>query len=282
MPKRHDKLNPKHAGPYKVLKQEKNDISCVHLADPTIVKEFHVTEVALWVGTEEEAEEAARWDNDVYVVRKVLAHRGNIYIKTHMEFLLQYSDGQKLWMPYGKRKDQIDSTLEALQIYCMHTPELCTFCMNDRVARKYIRENTRKLDEIDIKTDDIFYLDIRWYSWVKEGKDRITWFQDLQLPNKDETIYVSKCKAGIKVNGNKQVKIHDTLLGDEFLFNSYDLLRFAYRKEPGACILIDQQMIDQYKMCAMQHTKLFKNGSQHHEDEKYFDMVVDIEMSYLQ
>ena len=44
-----------------------------------------------------------------------------------MEFLLEYKDGEKVWMPYGKRKDMIDSTLEALQIYCVHTPELYTF-----------------------------------------------------------------------------------------------------------------------------------------------------------
>ena len=49
--------------------------------------------------------------------------------------------------------------------------------MNERVARKYIRENTRKLDEIDIKMGDIFYLDIRWCSWVKEGAERNTWFR---------------------------------------------------------------------------------------------------------
>ena len=93
-----------------------------------------------------------------------------------MEFLLKYNDGEILWMPYGKRKDMIDSTLEALSIYCIHTPELYTFCMNERVARKYIRENTRKLDEIDIKEGDIFYLDIRWYSWVKEAADRNSFF----------------------------------------------------------------------------------------------------------
>jgi hypothetical protein len=62
---KHDKLNLKHAGPYKVVKQTKNDITCIHLADPTIVKEHHASEVALWVGAELEAEEAARWDNDV-------------------------------------------------------------------------------------------------------------------------------------------------------------------------------------------------------------------------
>ena len=46
-----------------------------------------------------------------------------------MEFLLEYMDGEQLCMPYGKRHDQKDTTVEALQIYCVHTPELYTFCM---------------------------------------------------------------------------------------------------------------------------------------------------------
>ena len=81
-------MSPKHTGSFKVAKQTKNDITCIHLADPTIVKEHHASEVALWVGAELEAEEAARWDNDVYVATKVLAHRGNIYVKTHMLVLI--------------------------------------------------------------------------------------------------------------------------------------------------------------------------------------------------
>lgn len=44
---------------------------------------------------------------------------------------MEYKDGEKVWMPYGKRKDMIDSTLEALQIYCVHTPELYTFLTYD-------------------------------------------------------------------------------------------------------------------------------------------------------
>ena len=278
---KHDKLNPKHTGPYKVSNHSKNDISCVHLADPTIAKEFHVSEVALWVGTELEAEEAARWDSDVYVVTKVLGHRGNIYVKTHMEFLLEYKDGEKVWMPYGKRKDMIDSTLEALQIYCVHTPELYTFCMNDRVARRYIRENMRKLDEIDIKMGNIFYLDIRWYSWVKDGSERNTWFQDLALPNKDVTIYVSKCEAGAKVNGGKQVRIYDTTLGDELLFNSYDLLRFAYRKEVGNCVLVDQEMVDRYNMNNLQNVSKLGENDLEEDDDKYYETVIQMEVSHL-
>ena len=153
--------------------------------------------------------------------------------------------------------------------------------MNERVARKYIRENTRKLDEIDIKEGDIFYLDIRWYSWVKEAADRNTWFQDLGLPDKDVSIYVSKCKAGVKVNNGKQVKIYDTTLGDELLFNSYDLLRFAYRREVGDCILVDQEMVERYKMNNLQYTTKQSENEMEEEDDKYYEKVMDMEVSYL-
>ena len=153
--------------------------------------------------------------------------------------------------------------------------------MNERVARKYIRENTRKLDKIDTKMGDIFYLDIRWYSWVKEGAERNTWFQDLALPNKDVSIYVSKCEAGVKVNGGKQVRIYDTTLGDELLFNSYDLLRFAYRKEVGNCVLVDQEMVDRYKMNNLQHISKLGENDMEEEDDKYYKTVIDMEVSHL-
>ena len=153
--------------------------------------------------------------------------------------------------------------------------------MNERVARKYIRENTRKLDEIDVKVGDVFYLDIRWYSWVKEAADRNTWFQDLALPNKDVTIYVSKCKAGVKVNNGKQVKIYDTTLGDELLFNSYDLLRFAYRKEVGDCVLVDEEMVERYNMNNLQQTSELDENDMEEDDEKYYKRIIDREVSHL-
>ena len=201
-------------GPYQVQRQYKYDVRCFHLADTTIIKEFFVGEISLWTGTKQEALEAAQWDFDVYKVHRDLAHRGNIYLKTHMEFLLEFVDGEKLWIPFGKRADLIDSTLEALQIYCVHTPELYTFCMNDRVARAYIRENTYRMDDTDVKYNEVFYLDIRYYPWVKEGKDRNTWFDDLDLPDKNVTTYVTKCIYGNRVNNDKQVQVKDTILGD--------------------------------------------------------------------
>merc|ERR1711991_117300 len=132
-----------------------------------------------------------------------------------------------------------------------------------------------------IKKGDVFYLDIRWRSWVKDGAERSAWLQDLALPDKDVSIYVSKCEAGEKVNGGKQVKIYDITLGDELLFNSYDLLRFAYRKEVGNCVLVDQQMVDRYKMNNLQNVSRISENDVEEEDDKYYEKVMEMEVSHL-
>ena len=101
------------------------------------------------------------------------------------------------------------------------------------------------------------------------------------MPDKDVSIYVSKCEAGEKVNGGKQVKIYDITLGDELLFNSYDLLRFAYRKEVGNCVLVDQQMVDRYKMNSLQHISRISENDVEEEDDKYYEKVMEMEVSHL-
>ena len=38
---------------------------------------------------------------------------------------------------------------------------------------------------LTIDIGDMFYLDIRFYSWEKVAANRTTWFSDLQLPDKN-------------------------------------------------------------------------------------------------
>ena len=79
----------------------------------------------------------------------------------------------------------------------------------ERVARAYIRENAHKMNDTHVKYGEIFYSDIRYYSWNKKAEDRNTWFDDLTLPNKNLTIYVTKCVHGNRCNNDNQVKVMD-------------------------------------------------------------------------
>ena len=151
----------------------------------------------------------------------------------------------------------------------------------ERVARAYIRENAHKMDDTDVKYGEIFYSDIRYYSWNKKAEDRNTWFDDLTLPNKNLTIYVTKCVHGNRCNNDNQVKVMDKVLGDEFLFNSYDAKRFGYRRTSGDCVLITDEMMNKYNISYINSTYLEDNI--HHEipDNRYFDIVTQEEMHLL-
>ena len=37
--------------------------------------------------------------------------------------------------------------------------------------------------------------------------------------------------------------LKDTVLGDEFVFNSYDVVRFGYRRSAEGCILVTEEMV---------------------------------------
>ena len=60
------KLSPRYLGPYRVLTQSKNDVSCEHI-NLQHRKVFHVTRLKLFTGSEEEARRIAMVDNDQHL-----------------------------------------------------------------------------------------------------------------------------------------------------------------------------------------------------------------------
>ena len=64
------KLMPRRLGPYKVLRQYKNDVLVRHMATMEEL-EYHVDELLLFIGSEEEAKEAALLDNDMHYIHSM-------------------------------------------------------------------------------------------------------------------------------------------------------------------------------------------------------------------
>ena len=98
---------------------------------------------------------------------------------------------------------------------------------------------------IDIDIGDVFYLDLRYYSWEKNAADRTTWFVDLNLPDKNHKIYVTKCIFfQWRYTGNKfAVIVKDVIMDAQFVFNAYEVYHFAYRKVlDDKCILVTNEL----------------------------------------
>ena len=170
------KLSPRFFGPYEVMSQVKNDVTCKHLVQAS-VHTFHVSELKIFHGTREAAYDAALRDFNQFEIDKFLAYRGEPLTRTTMDFLIRYKDGTEMWIPWN---EDIFHTV-AYEDYCKSIPALFPIVTRLSVSNRLISEmNKRPITEVAI--GDSVYVDLRSYS--------ATWYSQLPLPDRDLLTYV--------------------------------------------------------------------------------------------
>jgi hypothetical protein len=112
---RSTKLAPKLLGPYRVISQHKNDISCEHVVLHTH-HTLHSSRVAPFYGTLQSENTVALLDNDEFIVEDILSHRGDWKQIKNMAFLVHwagYDSSHDSWEPWSalRRVDKMDTYL---------------------------------------------------------------------------------------------------------------------------------------------------------------------------
>ena len=230
------KLAPRYKGPYEVVSQHKNDITCRHLAMGN-VEVLDAERVQLFIGSREQALEAANWDADQYEVKTIISHRGDPTKRSTLEFLVEFADGDKVWIGYGIGNNNISKTVQ-FESYCRSKPELFLLLFTEREARKLISERNKK-QITSLEPGSIFYLDIRTY-----GHE---WYESLKLPNHNVNTYVTKCRVIKWVTFRYKIEVLDESLGIEFYYRTHDVLSHAYRSSLSPLdILVDSEFLKLY------------------------------------
>lgn len=233
---RFTKLTPKFRGPYEVLEQTKNDVKCRNLSSGAI-EILDLEKIQLFVGSKEEAMEAATWDADQYVVDKILAHRGDPWHRTTMEFLVVYSDGDQLWQRFNTDNNNISKTV-IFEDYCRSKPELSILLLTDTEARRH-KASINKKRIVSLKPGDHFFLDIRLWGWQ--------WYDKLDLPDKHLKTYLIECQAIELGSRDTKIKIYDKIFKKEYWFQNFDVVSHCYRREVlNNDVLITQEVLDLY------------------------------------
>jgi hypothetical protein len=216
---RDSKLTPRYKGPYEVIRQYKNDIECRHMSMGNI-EVLNVEGVQLFIGSRGQAEAAARLDADEYVVVDIKAYRGDPLVRTTMQFLVRFSDGDEIWLYFSNKKSNISRTV-VFEEYCRSKPELYILILSDKDAKKHIQEtNKRRINTLE--PGDIFYLDIRTYGYQ--------WYNNLQLPESDFRTYVVKCSVQTWEIIGYKLYIVDEILRTEFTYRNFDVISYGYRR----------------------------------------------------
>jgi ribosomal protein L21E len=232
------KLTPKYSGPYEVLSQYKNDVTCKHLVMGNI-KEFHITKLKMYHGDKESAFQLALLDHDQYVVDSILAYRGDPKTRTTMQFEVKFKDGDIVWLTYN----QDLAACEQFEHYCRAKPELFLLIYTAKVAQeRMVAINKTPITEV--KPGDIYYIDIRSYG--------STWYDSLPLPDLHHRTYVVAYKYTKWVNNT-----HRKIEAKCQVFNETWRLDHVFIKQYGShikhqhvngqtIILIDSNMVQTY------------------------------------
>jgi hypothetical protein len=165
------KLTMPFSGPYVVIKQEGNDVCCRHLASG-IVDRHEVTRLKMFWGTERAAKEAANLDADGHTIARLKGWKGDVEIRTTMQFHTVFSDGEEQWLNWDDEQETIQ-----FQTFCESKDCLKVLL---RTVGKLSREFVKSIMSRPIQTlysGNKIFVDIRCYGcqWYDES---LTFLED--------------------------------------------------------------------------------------------------------
>jgi hypothetical protein len=230
------KLTPKFVGPYEVLQQEKNDVTCKHIILGDI-KVFHVTRLKMFFGTFEEAKRVAMIDNDQFVINRFLAYRGEPMTRTTVEFEIEFADKSVVWLPWSK--DLFDTV--QYEDFCRSKPELFTLLYDVKTA-DFLVKKLNQSPITEVKPGNTVFVDLRSYG--------AGWYKQLPLPDLHHVTYCVRYEY-TRWHNKKQTKIVAScpIFKETFVVDHLFVKKYGSRLTPEKdSVIIDEQMVEQYPM----------------------------------
>lgn len=230
-----NKLDPNYTGPYRVISTYKADITVENIITGAI-KVLHMDDLKAFFGSKEEAFEVALRDLNQFLIDKIIAYKGNPLKRHSTTFLVKFSDGEYIWLPYSK---DISSTTQ-FEEFCKTKMELTPLLYTLKDWNKLKKEIDNK-PITDIQPGIIFYLDLR--IWGQQYLDNSGLSNDNY-----ELIYVVLCQY-IKWENQKKMKIlvRCPIFKYYFTWSNSGIMLYGKNLElKENMILIDQKQLQKY------------------------------------
>ena len=171
-----NKLDARFLGPYKVISHVHNEVIVRNLITDAI-STFHCTRVKPFIGSPEEAKEAALRDADQYYIDEFIAYKGDPLVRSSMIFYIKFADGCYHWMPWSK--DLFDT--QQYELFCNSHPELSPLVLMHKESLT-IQRAINKTPIRSVEPGNNIYMDLRA---IGAGL-----YESLDLPDSDFTRYV--------------------------------------------------------------------------------------------
>ena len=230
-----NKLKVVLMGPFRVVKSDRGNIECEHLAKAQQINPvFHISRLIPYTGRDDnEAFELAMRDDEQHLTKSIKGYRGDpVKGRMYMTFLVEYSDGELCWVQYSidlKQNVQFNNYIRSI-------PELFTLTDSRFNMAKILQDMDKQ--NIDVKKE--FYMDLRALGF--------TWYDSLKLPDSDTTTY--RIKAVVQKGNN--AKLANVILPDlngeviKSLKQSWFHIHAKVTSINNSFVLVNDNFIQQY------------------------------------
>jgi hypothetical protein len=233
----HPQLAWRYKGPYAVISQYRNDVSCRNLVTDAITQ-FSVTDLEpFFCDSSEIAYDAALRDQDQFNVLAVLSYTGDSRKRTAMTFTLQFEDGDIIVLPWSK-----DIECEAYFNYCANTPHLFHLTLDTSLAKQF-QKQLRQEPIRTVTPGCTVYIDLRFF-----GDE---WYEALLLPDSATTSYVFAFTYTHWYHKTSAKKISGHMLLDNtatYALDGYAVYCWGTHQvfDPARMVLIDEAFVARY------------------------------------
>ena len=174
------KLANRALGPYRVVGQNKNDVTCRHLCTG-VVSVFAVERLTLFTGTPDQADRLALEDADQEVIEGIDGWRGDPEHRRTMEFFVKFRTNQDyVWEPWS---EDLSASIPFEQ-YCIRYPAIRRLVYTSQEVREYATQlNSQPIATVEPGVN--VYVSLRYFD-IQVHDERC------DLPNKFGVDYVVK------------------------------------------------------------------------------------------
>ena len=231
---RPSKLSPLFLGPYEVISQHKNDVTCKHLVSH-VHKQFHTDNIQPFFGNHDAALQAALRDHNQFFISRIITFKGDPFRRHSTSFQVEFADGDIIWKNYDK--DLSD------------TAQFEDFCRSHQFLWPLVYQTQADADKrnreiiktpITYNNGDSIYVNL--YAWTAEK------YHSYELPNAYDTNYYILATCSNKNNKPTEPKIKLTFPVFRVSFTINNSFIYSYCKShlPPNSVLVTDAFAQQH------------------------------------
>jgi hypothetical protein len=201
------------------------------------IRTFHVSEVQLFLGNEEQAKELSQTDADQHMILEFKAYIGDPSKRTTCEFEVTFQDGSILWIPWS---NDIYLTVQ-YETFCRVNRELYPLLFTVEESKQRIKA-IRAQPITDVQNGTIVYISLRAINPY--------WYDGLNLDDPYHVSYVVAMEYGdwTKRNSKRHISANIDVYQQHYVaLDNYFVTFYGFVQQlNSSMILIDEQYLLQH------------------------------------